>query len=170
MKLRHRFNSRHAFGIIYFACLFGFLMLNIALSGITETHAESQTFGTNATLIIPEIGLKTGVAKLSLEDGELKTPDNYAGSYSRSKNKTLIIGHRTTAFSGLDAANIGETIIYSGNLYRIISKTTVEKSSISMHALLKKSERDTLVLMTCAGKSLDNNDATHRLIITAVLE
>jgi hypothetical protein len=27
---------------------------------------------------------------------------------------------------------------------------------------------DTLVLMTCAGELLDNGDATHRLIITAV--
>lgn len=170
MELKHRINSKHVFGIIYFACLFGFLMLNIALSGALETHADSQIFDSSSTLIIPEIGLKTGVTKLSLEEGKLNTPDYYAGSYSRSSNKTLIVGHRTTAFSGLSKANIGEEVVFSGNLYRIISKNTVKKSDINMHALLKKSERDTLVLMTCAGESLDNNDATHRLILTAVLE
>ncbi len=170
MELKHQIRSKYIFGIIYFACLFGFLFLNVRLSGAVNTHADSQNFDVNTTLIIPQIGLKTGVTELSLEDGRLNTPDYVAGSFSRSDNKTLIIGHRATAFSGLDTVSTGEEVVYSGNIYKIVSKTVVEKSNISMNALLRRAERDTLVLMTCAGESLENNDATHRLIITAVQE
>ena len=170
MELRCQIRSKYIFAIVYFACLFGFLILNVKLSGAIDTHAEAQTFDAGSTLIIPEIGLKTGVTELALEDGKLNTPDYIAGSFSRSDNKTLIIGHRATAFNGLNEANIGGEVIYLGNIYKILSKTVMEKSSISMNTLLRRAERDTLVLMTCAGESLDNNDATHRLIITAVLE
>jgi sortase (surface protein transpeptidase) len=36
-----------------------------------------------------------------------------------------------------------------------------------MKELLKAEDTDTLVLMTCAGELMSNNDATHRLIVTA---
>ncbi len=45
-----------------------------------------------------------------------------------------------------------------------------EKSMISMSELLKADDKETIVIMTCAGESLENGDATHRLIVTAVAE
>ena len=38
-----------------------------------------------------------------------------------------------------------------------------------MSQLLAPSDRPTLILMTCAGDPLPNQDATHRLIVTAEL-
>ena len=37
-----------------------------------------------------------------------------------------------------------------------------------MNKILEASDKDTVVLMTCAGKDLGNGDASHRLIVTAI--
>ena len=44
---------------------------------------------------------------------------------------------------------------------------TFKKSDIKMSNVLKAEEKDTLVLMTCAGTPVGDKDATHRLIVTA---
>lgn len=170
MELKHRIRSRHVFAIVYFACLFGFLIFNIANSNTSDTHADSQNFNADASIIIPSIGLRANVFNMTLEDGELNVPDYDAGSYSRADNKTFITGHRSTVFSDLDETNVGDEIIYEGRLYQIISSVVMRKPDVSMNNILRATTRDTLVLMTCAGESLENKDATHRLIITAVLQ
>ena len=37
-----------------------------------------------------------------------------------------------------------------------------------MTEILKREEKDTIVIMTCAGELLDGGDATHRFMVTAV--
>mgnify|MGYP003312839861 CR=1 FL=1 len=45
-----------------------------------------------------------------------------------------------------------------------------EKSMINMAEILQEEDKDTLVLMTCAGEDLGNGDSTHRLLVTATGE
>ena len=68
----------------------------------------------------------------------------------------------------LNEVSLEDELEYDNNLYRVIAIDFVKKSSVNMNNLLKFEKKDTLVLMTCAGTLLDNGDATHRLIITAV--
>ena len=90
------------------------------------------------------------------------------GSYSNHVNKTFLIGHSSTVFRDLDQANVGDSISYNNVDYRIVDMEVFKKSDISMTEILKAEERDTIVLMTCAGEPVGERDATHRLIVTAV--
>jgi len=63
---------------------------------------------------------------------------------------------------------IGETITYNNTDYTITSMEIFKKSDIDMKDVLKAEEKDTLVIMTCAGEVMNETDATHRLIVTAV--
>ena len=56
---------------------------------------------------------------------------------------------------------------YNGKTYNVEKITLSVKDKIDMDELLKASEKDTIVIMTCAGKLLEGGDATHRLILTA---
>ncbi|MBO4813291.1 sortase [Candidatus Saccharibacteria bacterium] len=170
MELRHRIRSRYIFGIVYFVFLFGFIAMNVIFADTSNTLASAEALNADSVLLIPDIDLKADVVQLSLVDGELKTPDYIAGSFQRSENKTLIIGHATTVFSKLNQASLNNIVVYNNGVYRIVSKYVAPKSDINMSKLLKRADRDTLVLMTCAGESLGDKDATHRLIITAIRE
>lgn len=118
-------------------------------------------------LVIPEIQLDTPVEGLELEDRQLNVPDMIAGSYSSEPNKTLIVGHSSTVFENLDRLEIGQELTYDEKNYEIIYLEVLAKEKISMRKVLAGADEDTIILMTCAGKSLPNQDATHRLIITA---
>lgn len=118
-------------------------------------------------LTIAGIDLDTPVEALELEGRQLKVPDMIAGSYSSAANKTLIVGHSSTVFEELDEVELGQEIEYDGRNYEVIFLETLEKSNISMTKVLAEAEQDTIVLMTCAGEPLPDQDATHRLIITA---
>lgn len=120
-------------------------------------------------LAIASIGLNTAVSSVELTNHELVAPANIAGSYSSSKNKTLIIGHSSTVFKNLHKAKTGDLLTYNDQTYRIVSSEVYEKSAISMADILSSEEEETIIIMTCAGQNLPNQDATHRLIITAVL-
>ena len=67
-------------------------------------------------------------------------------------------------FSNLE---IKESVFYDQKHYIITEKKILLKSDIRMSELLSESERDTLIIMTCAGEDLGNGDATERLILTA---
>ena len=43
----------------------------------------------------------------------------------------------------------------------------IEKDAIDMNELLAPEDKETLVIMTCAGTLLGDGDATHRILITA---
>lgn len=121
------------------------------------------------TLTIDAINLSTPVVGLELSDRQLIAPAKIAGSYSQAPNKVFIIGHSTTVFDRLDKVRVTDTITYDGKNYTITEITTLLKSNVNMGEILAAGEEDTIVIMTCAGEPLPNQDATHRLIITATL-
>lgn len=131
--------------------------------------AFSMDYSEYPTLTIPEINLTTPVANLKLEDHQLIAPATIAGSYSQNPNKILLIGHSSTVFQDLDQLSTDSYLSYDGNTYQVQSTTIVAKSDISMTDILAASNVKTIVIMTCAGEPLPNQDATHRLIITATL-
>lgn len=150
----------------------GFYLLVFALYIIYSVLPADATrlYDVTDKVTIPSIGLVSDVTQLSLEDGKLITPDTIVGSYTRSDNKTLLIGHSSTVFKDLDKLKVGAEIFYAHKYYVVQGIDYVAKSSVNMGRLLSAEDTDTLVVMTCAGEMLENGDATHRLIITAVLQ
>ena len=129
---------------------------------------EAADYDIAAELNIPSLGLEADVTTLTLDNNKLDTPDAIVGSYTRAENKTLLIGHSTTVFQNLNQVELGNEISYSGNNYRVAEIKTIPKSAINMNKILAGSDKDTIIIMTCAGELLDGGDATHRLIVTAV--
>ena len=162
MELKKRFNSKCIFIGLYFVAFLAYIIY-----GLQPVEA-AQSYEIADQLEIPSIALDTDVAKLQLEADGLHTPDKIVGSYTKNDNKTLLIGHSTTVFRDLDKVDLDATIIYSGQKYRVTAIDMEQKDKIDMSKLLQETDRDTLVIMTCAGKLLEKGDATHRLIITAV--
>lgn len=119
------------------------------------------------TLDIPSINLTTPVAEIHLENRELIAPATIAGVYHANPNKIFIIGHSSTVFKNLHELNIGENFVYDTKTYTVSSTITLEKSAIIMSNLLSETPEETIVIMTCAGDPLPNQDATHRFIVTA---
>lgn len=120
-------------------------------------------------LEISSINLKTPVAELTLTDRQLVAPATIAGVYTQAENKLFIIGHSSTVFKKLDQTHVDDLIIYNGKTYRIREMQTLLKADISMNQILQAEPEETLIIMTCAGEPLPNQDATHRLILTATL-
>ena len=160
MKFRWTFDYRALMATIC-AAVFTFCVLKYF------EPVEAIQYELVGDLNIPSINLDTDVAKLSLVDGKLNTPQNIAGSYSKHTNKTLLIGHANSVFGNLKDVKIGDRIEYQSNTYIIYRSQISEKESISMKELLSKEEKDTIVLMTCCGQMYSDGDASHRLIIFA---
>lgn len=116
------------------------------------------------------IHLSTPVAPLQLTEHQLIAPSAIAGAYSQHENKILIIGHSSTVFKRLSQATPGMTYNYDGETYIVTSAAIVAKEEISMPDILSAAEKPTIVMMTCAGEALPDQDATHRLIVTAIRE
>lgn len=160
MELRKHLNWRGIFVGLY-VLAFG-IYIAIGLQ-----PAEASDYVISGTLSIPKLSLTSEVTDLTLENGQLNTPDTIVGSYTRAPHKTLLIGHSTTVFRELDKVEPGDDIYYNDKIYRVIKREVLAKPDISMGKLLRREEEDTLVIMTCAGELKENGDATHRLIITA---
>lgn len=121
-------------------------------------------------LEIPSIGLKTPVASIELtDDHQLIAPAAIAGIYTQAENKLFIIGHSSTVFKKLNQASLGDTFVYDSKTYRINNIETLLKSDISMRKILQPEDTETVIIMTCAGTPLPDQDATHRLVITATI-
>ncbi len=129
--------------------------------------AESQSSPDLPTLGISSINLETPVAALELQDHQLIAPATIAGSFSHSDNKTLLIGHSSTVFQNLHQVSKNDVLAYDKKLYLVTKIETLEKSAVKMSEILAPADRETVILMTCAGEPLENQDATHRLVITA---
>lgn len=133
---------------------------------------NSVVSNTNAStvdqLVINGIHLNTPVENIELKDSQLIAPEKIAGAYKASSNKTLLIGHSTTVFKNLDQISSDMTIEYNGKTYSITDIALLKKEAINMFDLTHSAKEDTIVLMTCAGNALGNQDFTHRLIVTAV--
>lgn len=164
MELKRHYDWKHVFIGLYVVAFLAYIVYGLQPAGAV------QSYEINGNLSIPGIDLAADVADLHLTDGELKTPDTIVGSYSRSENKTLLIGHSTTVFQDLDQVKIGDVISYNGKEYKVNRLQYIIKEVIDMSELLAAEDEDTLVIMTCAGKLLDGGDATHRFIVTAVGE
>ena len=161
MELKHRWDPKVVFTVLYFVCFVAYLVVNLRT-------VEAKAYDVATNLMIPSIGLSSDVTELTLVDGELKTPDTIVGSYRRAANKTLLIGHSSTIFQELNKVDVGDKIFYDGTIYYIVGAETIEKSEVNMGAVLAKAPRQTLVVMTCAGQDLGGGDATHRLLVTAI--
>lgn len=116
---------------------------------------------------ISSINLETPVAAVELVDHQLVAPDRIAGVYHAAEHKIFIIGHSSTVFKKLDQVRVDNLIKYDDTQYIVRNLKTLPKSEISMNEILQPETEDTLIIMTCAGEPLANQDATHRLIITA---
>ena len=166
MKIQKKANFRRIFAVIYVAVAFSFITIGLQ-------PAEAAKYDISAFLNIPSAGVISSVTKLELQNHELKTPNRIVGSYTRQgSNRTLLIGHSTSVFSGLKYVNLGDMVFYGQHFYRVEDIVTIPKEKIDMNKLLKASEYepDTIILMTCAGELYGEGDATHRLIITARLQ
>lgn len=134
----------------------------IGFQPVSTTEALSYE-----ALTINSIDLETPVAPLQLEDHQLTAPAKIAGVYSQNPHRSLIIGHSSTVFQDLEQITVGADIIYAEKTYTVTQVETLPKSEISMQNILASSETDTIIIMTCAGNPLPEQDATHRLIVTA---
>lgn len=132
--------------------------------------ASSLDYDSYPVLEIPSINLSTPVAEIYLKDRELVAPTTIAGVYHASPHKLFIIGHSSTVFRDLHQLEIDDSFTYDHKSYRVTSIITLEKSAINMAELLSDTADETIVIMTCAGEPLPNQDATHRLIITATIQ
>lgn len=162
MELKRRSNFRKAFTVLYMVAFVIYLLIAFVIP------EDGIAYTIDGGLVIPSINLTSGVTKLELKDRKLNTPDSIVGSYVRNPNKTFLIGHSTTVFKNLDQVKEEDIIIYNNVEYKVTNMEIFRKSDIDMNELLKAETEDTVVIMTCAGDLLDEHDATHRLIVTAV--
>lgn len=128
--------------------------------------ADAITYNIDTELYIGSIGLNAPVTKLALENAKLNTPDDIVGSYSKNENTTLLIGHSTTIFKNLPNIKKYDYISYDSNLYQVKSIVVKATQNISMTELLKSNRKNTIILMTCAGRNTKDG-FTHRLIVKA---
>ena len=160
MELKRHINFRNVFVVLYVVAFAIYLIIGLQ-------PAKAHDYEISGAFSIPSIGLESDVTTLELKNRKLDTPDTIVGSYSRSDGKTLLIGHSTTVFQGLDQVKLGDEFVYNGKSYYVDDISVMAREDISMMDLLKKEDRETLVVMTCAGELLGGGEATHRLIITA---
>ena len=163
MELKKRLDLRAVLAVLYVTAFLAYVIFGL------QPAEAAQSYEVSAELNIPSIGLVSDVTTLELENRELKTPDEIVGSFSRSKNKTLLIGHSSTIFQNLNQIRLNDEIFYNNNKYIVKKITIAEKAAVDMSELLMRADQDTLVIMTCAGANLGNGDATHRLLVTAVI-
>lgn len=161
MGLKLCFDAKKVFLILYLFAFFIYFIIGLQPADAIYQRVDSS-------LEIPKINLVSDVTRLQLENGELITPDSIVGSFSRNPHKTLLIGHSTSVFKELHKLNLRDVFKYKNQVYRISRIDMVLKNDISMSELLSTSERDTVIIMTCAGKDLGAGDSTHRLILTGV--
>jgi len=150
---------------VFFVALFLVLTPIYFFSGIQPVSSiEAASY---PELSLPSISLNTPVIPLEMTEHQLIAPATVAGSYSQAENKQFIIGHSSTVFQNLNQATLYDHLHYNETEYTITNIEVLAKSDVNMNAILAPADVDTLVLMTCAGTPLPEQDATHRLIITA---
>ena len=160
MELKRRLDLRAIFIGLYVLAFAVYIIVGLQ-------PAEAANYAVSAELAIPDIGLNTDVTTLEFDGHQLNTPREIVGSYSEAQNKTLLIGHSTTVFQNLNQVQLGDTINYDNKVYRVTAIDMVAKSEVKMSKILAPAEKDTIVIMTCAGQLLNGDDATHRLMVTA---
>lgn len=162
MELKKTFSLRKVFIILYMVAFLTYIAVGFM-------PADGTAYTIDGALAIPSIDLVSGVTALELKDHKLNTPDTIVGSYAKNPNKTFLIGHSSTIFKNLYQVNTNDSIFYNNAEYKIVNIEILKKSDIDMSKILKAEEKDTIVIMTCAGETVGEHDASHRLIVTATL-
>ena len=160
MEFRKSLDFRRIVVTTYFIALGIYLLVGLMPAQAVSPEAVTE-------IEIPAVGIFSDVTMMKYDGNKLSTPDDMVGAYTRNYNKTFLVGHSTGVFSNLSKVNVGDVITYDLIKYAVKRIEIIEKSEISMDNLLSAEEKDTIVLMTCAGTLLNNGDATHRLIIFA---
>ncbi len=163
MEIRKRLDRRVWFTV--FAVVLTIVYIVVGLQS-----AEAVNYQISTVLSIPAIELESDVTELSLNGRKLDTPDTIVGSFSQNEHKTLLIGHSTTVFTELYRTKLGDEIYYNDETYRTVEILKLPRGQILMDKVLAAAERETLILMTCAGELYNNGDASHRLMVVAVKE
>ena len=167
MELKKRISSGKIFAVLYILAFS--IYLAIGLQPAEAVKAEKE-YNVSAELSIPSINLVSGVTDVKLTDDGLETPDTIVGEFSNHKNKIFLFGHSSTVFQNLKDVKLGDIIEYNSKVYRIVETSIVGKAEINMSDVLDEEKTETVVIMTCAGEDLGDGDATHRLLVTAVIE
>lgn len=162
MELRKHLDARKIFIVGYFVLFAVYLIIGFQ-------PADATRYEISGNLSIPSASISTDVARLTLTDNRLDTPNYIAGEFSVNSNKTLLIGHSTTVFRDLFNVKVGDKIQLDDKTYTIRRLELREKDVISMLEILQSEDVDTLVIMTCAGELYDDGDASHRFLVTATL-
>ena len=156
---------------IYLVAALAFIYFGLQPATTPEEVYAKEAESAITTLTIPtnsQDSQNLPVKKISKIGKDLEVPEQIVGTYSTNENKTLLIGHSSTAFKNLKELQQDNKIIYNGKEYTVATIEEKPKQDISMKELLKSEERDTIILMTCSGEKIANSeDYTHRLIITA---
>lgn len=159
VNLKVRLDSRLVVWIFFVVAFFGYIIIGLQ-------PVEAVSYEVSGKLFIPSISLDTDVTALNLEEHQLKTPGDIIGSFTR-KNKTLLIGHADTVFKNLEKVKSGDEIFYDDAKYQVSDMYMKNKSDINIDELMSSVNDDELIIMTCAGNSVNEFDSTHRLIIIA---
>ena len=171
-RIRSRFGRKKVVAILsafYLVAVpvylyFGFQTNQMDVSAYAQEVAEAT-----GILEIPSISLVAPISDVELSGRKLVAPNYIVGRYGFYKNKTLILGHSSTIFQGLERAKVGDEIVYDGKRFEIVSMEVKAKSEILMSEILKDEKEPTLVLMTCSGEHISGQDYSHRLIVNAVV-
>ena len=150
---------------IIFTAIYLFALTIYLFVGLRPSMADASG---DIRLQIPDIQLAAPVLDVEKQGSTIPVPDRSVGAYHSSENKTLLVGHSSTVFHDLNQLNTGDTFTYDNQEYTITEMETMPKSAIKMATLLAPEAKPTLILMTCAGDPLGDQDYTHRLIITAI--
>ncbi len=164
MELKKPINFRRMV-VVFFA-----VFLSIYFIHGFKPSAEATHYEKSGDIFIPAIGLSSDVTSLKLENHRLNTPNTIVGSFSQNENTILLIGHVSTIFSKLNDVTIGDAIIFNSVEYTVKDIAILPKNKIKMNELLGASEYRTIILMTCHGEQINQNDFEERLIVTAQAE
>ena len=146
-------------GILYFSIITGFVAYCFAPKSVDASSEER--------LFIPSIGLVANVRDIERTGNQLIAPDTIAGAYRPATHKSVIIGHSSTVFENLKNLADGSDFTFDNKKYRVKKREILEKNFVNMNEVISATEIDTVVIMTCYGTPLKDQDYSHRLIITA---
>lgn len=161
MELKRRVDLRKIVSIVYAIAFATYIFVGL-------TPAEASNLEISGELRIPNIALTSDVTTLNLVDHKLNTPDTIVGAYKSAPGKTFLVGHASTVFKDLDLINVNDYIYYNNKVYEVVDIEMTAKKDVDMDEILAPTLKNTLIIMTCAGTPVGNNDATHRLIVTAL--
>ena len=146
-------------GVLYFTITAGFITYCF-----TPKTADASS---QERLFIPSIGLVARVRDIERTGNQLIAPETAAGVYRPTNHKSVIIGHSSTVFENLKNLGTETVFTFDHKKYLVKKREILEKAFINMNEVVSETRKNTVVIMTCYGTPLKDQDYSHRLIITA---